>query len=123
MNRRDFARRSLAVVPLAALVGVTHTGDANASEPLPPRNVGLEKSDAGVPPTLDVRDNPDICFVPIHVFFNGEQQRHVIAYDLHAQSMTRYRLTPSGHIFGTADMPAAVETVHGEVVVRWSENA
>lgn len=123
MNRRDFARRSLAVVPLAALVGLTPTSDALASETPPPRNVGLEKSDPGVPPTLDVRDNHEHCCVPIDVFLNGEQQRHVIAYDLHAQRVTRYRLTPSGRVVGTADSPAAVETVHGEVVVRWAENA
>lgn len=74
--------------------------------------------DSRVPPRLDIRegDNPH---VPLRVCRHGMELHHVVAYDLHADSVTVYRCGPDGRpLIGVRSFE--YETLRGGISVQWT---
>jgi hypothetical protein len=105
MNRRDFFRRT---GERAFVIGATTVGLS-----------GIANGD-GVPPQMDCRTDVGAGMVPIRIYRNGREVQHVVAYDLNAQTVTRYRIGPDGRIVLSGGDGDYI-TEYGGVVVRWTD--
>lgn len=73
-----------------------------------------------LPVRLDVRKNPEAVSTPITIFLNGEEVRHVVAFDVEAGTVARLMMDPLGRpLVIEASDEALIETLTGEVRVEW----
>ena len=79
--------------------------------------VRLGRSNDAVPRRVDVRK--EWTNVPVDIWLDGRKQNHVVAYDLDAGTIVRYRMDPNGDI-AIAPHDQWV-TERGVLVVRWQE--
>lgn len=91
----------------ARLTGLAATGVA----------VKLGQSHDDVPRRVDMRDDGANASLDVDIFLNGVKQEYAVAYDLDAQTLTRYRRGPDG--FPVLSPGDQWVQEHGAVVVRW----
>jgi hypothetical protein len=79
--------------------------------------VRLGRSDDSVPRRVDLRVKGTDWHIPLAVWLDGVPRKDVVAYDLDAQTITRYRKGPDGLIVFAPDDQWVTE--RGVLVVRW----